>query len=127
MAFYRALNERLTSGRLAFGAYLGVPPKRGGLACGSIFGIDPEPPFAHSGRCRTAQGEEDEAATDPRPAAFSYMSPSPRGSCPSARKSGFDGRADHGCAAGKPRRAAALICPDGGQLAGAGPRGALDD
>jgi len=55
------------------------------------------------------------------------MSPSPRGSCPSARKSGFDGRADHGCAGGKPRRAAALICPDGGQLAGAGPRGAQDD
>jgi len=26
-----------------------------------------------------------------------------------------------------PRRAAALICPDGGQLAGAAPRGALDD
>jgi len=29
LAFYSALNERPSSGRLVFGAYLGVPPKRG--------------------------------------------------------------------------------------------------
>jgi len=42
-------------------------------ACRSIFWTDPEPPFALNGRRRKSQGEVDEAATHPRPAAFSCM------------------------------------------------------
>jgi hypothetical protein len=45
--------------------------------CRSIFGIDPEPLFALNNCRRKSQGEEDEAATHPQPAAFSCMSPSP--------------------------------------------------
>jgi len=93
-------------------------------ACHSIFRIDPEPPFAHCGCRRKSQGEEDEAATHPRPVAFSCMITSLREACPSARKISFRrlGRSN-GCAGRVARRAADLIGPN---PAGVGLCGAED-
>lgn len=56
----------------------GGPPGEGGLGLRSIFGIDPEPPFAHNGRRRKFQGEKREAATHPRPIIFVHESVAPR-------------------------------------------------